>query len=937
VEEVTYNTKHQALTITDAAGQTTTFTYRATGELETVVTPPRGGLSEAQRTTTYQYYADNAAFGPGRLQRITGPVTGATTDFSYDGYGRLRTMTESDGYAVTTDYDTFDRPIQITFPDGTFEQRLYNRLDLSDSRDRLGRWTHFFYDAMRRPVLTRDPLGQTITQQWCNCGSLEKLIDANGNATTWERDAQSRVTKEIRANGTSTQYVYEPMTSRLWKRTDANGQTRQMTYFKDDNVDQVTYLNAQQPTPNVSFTYDPLYNRTATMVDGTGTTSYSYHAVTASPGTLGATQLKEVNSPLTNDLITYGYDELGRPLSRSVNSVAASQTYEPLGRINSVTNVLGNFTYAYVGQTTRIQSITAPNGQSTTFGYLPNTGDRRLQEIHNQKTGAVTISKFNYTYDVVGNIKTWTQQADNSPAKAFDFAYDRTDQLTSAVWRTTDPTPTILKRYGYSYDPAGNRTTEQLDDVPFKTNYNSMNRITTQEAGGALRFSGTVNEPAKVTVANKSAVVTANNTFSGTAIVSSGGNTVEVKATDYANNTRTNTYSVSVAPSSKTFSFDANGNQTSDGTRTFEWDAENRLLAINNGTLRSEFTYDGLSRHVRIVEKNSGNTTLDNRFLWCGEEICEERDSNGGTVTKRFFAQGEVQGTTNLFYAGDHLGSIRELVDTAGTVRARYEYDPYGRTTKTGDKDASFTFTGHYVHAASGLVLTLYRAYDPNIGRWLSEDPLGSGAGPNLYAYVIGDPIALMDPLGLSWKTFGWGFVKGAAMGAAIGAGTAALIVVAPAAAAAVAVVSTAALVYSAYELYQVWPCLTDDEMDEIVGGVVGGMVGGVAAARAAGGVGARTAANRTSNAARRQAMRDAGIPTSKQPKSQTKTAAGYQYIYDINGQKWAVTQQTTDRVVGHGPHWEAGRVKPEADYGVDPLGRNRVYNQGKTKVSYDQ
>src|SRR5262249_25216627 len=145
-------------------------------DLETIVTPPRGTLTPAQRTTTFTYYADNAALGPGRVQRITSPVTGATTNFAYDGKGRLRTVTESDGYALTTDYDDLDRPTRVTYPDGTYEETTYTRLDATDQRDRLGRWTHFFYDAPRRLVLTSDPMNRTIRQQWCVCGVLDKLI-----------------------------------------------------------------------------------------------------------------------------------------------------------------------------------------------------------------------------------------------------------------------------------------------------------------------------------------------------------------------------------------------------------------------------------------------------------------------------------------------------------------------------------------------------------------------------------------------------------------------------------------------------------------------------------------------------------------------------------------------------------------------------------------
>jgi YD repeat-containing protein len=69
---------------------------------------------------------------------------------------------------------------------------------------------------------------------------------------------------------------------------------------------------------------------------------------------------------------------------------------------------------------------------------------------------------------------------------------------------------------------------------------------------------------------------------------------------------------------------DANGNLTSDGTRTFEWDARNQLVAVTVGTHRSEFVYDGLQRRVRQVEQENGVTTADTRVLWCETAICED-------------------------------------------------------------------------------------------------------------------------------------------------------------------------------------------------------------------------------------------------------------------------------------------------------------------------
>src|SRR5439155_19712551 len=231
--------------------------------------------------------------------------------------------------------------------------------------------------------------------------------------------------------------------------------------------------------------------------------------------------------------------------------------------------------------------------------------------------------------------------------------------------------------------------------------------------------------------------------------VTAGTNTVAVAATDGSGNATTNVYEVDISGSNQTLAYDANGNLTSDGTRTFAWDAEDRLLSVVIGTKISEFTYDGFSRRVRIVEKDGGTTTSDKRFLWCGLEICEERDATGSAVTKRFFNQGVQEGGINYFYTRDHLGSVRELTDGAGTLHARYDYDPWGRRTKlAGDKNVDFGFTGHYEHTLSGLTLAAFRAYDSNLGRWISEDPSGFTDGPNRYSYASSAPTGMYDPTG---------------------------------------------------------------------------------------------------------------------------------------------------------------------------------------------
>jgi RHS repeat-associated protein len=150
----------------------------------------------------------------------------------------------------------------------------------------------------------------------------------------------------------------------------------------------------------------------------------------------------------------------------------------------------------------------------------------------------------------------------------------------------------------------------------------------------------------------------------------------------------------------------------------------------------------------------SGTASESKTFVWCGTQICEERDVTGATVTKRFFAEGEqrIGGSDagSYYYTRDHLGSIREVTDGNGRLKARYDYDPYGNAVVTeGNMTVDFGYTGHYFHAPSGLNLSLHRAYNPAIGRWISRDPIGEAGGVNLYGYVSNDPGNGVDPFGL--------------------------------------------------------------------------------------------------------------------------------------------------------------------------------------------
>ena len=181
----------------------------------------------------------------------------------------------------------------------------------------------------------------------------------------------------------------------------------------------------------------------------------------------------------------------------------SSFVFDPLGRITGVTNPLGQFIYQYVNQTRRIRSIAFPNGQKTNFSYYPDqvsdgsgNEDERLQSIQNLGANSATLSSFNYTYDVVGNILSWSKTFGAGTVAASTFGYDAANQLASAI--VPNPQTQAQGGYFYSYDQAGNRTQEQVNSTINTSSYNSTNEYSSEAAGGAMVFEGSVSVPATV-------------------------------------------------------------------------------------------------------------------------------------------------------------------------------------------------------------------------------------------------------------------------------------------------------------------------------------------------------------------------------------------------------------------------------------------------------
>jgi RHS repeat-associated protein len=747
-----YDAAHNITSVVDASGRTTTFGYNALHQLTTATLPQRAGQPVEQVHLTYD----------ATTKQLTGvqDQAGTTTLVHMDAKGRLDTVTSIDGHTVTMQYDDLDRLLQRVYPDGTYEQIGYDRLDPVWMRDREGHWTRTWYNLIRKPVAVRDPQGQVTLFDWCRCGSLKRITDPQGRVTTWDYDADGHLLKKVYPDGRQSLFAYGPRSGRLTSITDAKGQVMNVTYHSDDRVATIAYTNAIVPTSGVSLGYDALFGRLLGLTDGTGTTTFAYTPyATAQPSpTVGLGRLCSIDGPLSNDTVTMGYDEQGRVVASTLNGVATTWTLDRLGRMTSLTNPLGVSALQYVGNSGRLSQVTAGNGMLSQFGYLGVSQDLRVQSILHS-VGGNRITENTYSYTPTGQIATWTRQYGTSGLEALVPTYDQTDQVTGVDIHSGGIGGAVSQALSYVYDASGNRlsaTTRQGTNLTVQSAaFNALNQLTQLNgAGGKMRVRGHLDEPGTVAIQGNDVPVRADKSFSTVLDVTAGTSTFTVQATDLRGNSATQSYQVTAgsAGTARDVAYDLNGNCTSDGLRTYTWDAADRLASITQGTDVTVFTYDGLGRRVRQVELADGVTVADRTFVWVGATIAEER-TNAGATTVRYFGNGMqiVSGTKAGFYtyARDHLGSIQAITDATGAVRAQYGYTPWGERTKlSGDVDTDEGFTGHW-HHRSGLVLTWFRAYDPTTGRWLSRDPIGERGGLNLYGYIVNNPLNDTDPLGL--------------------------------------------------------------------------------------------------------------------------------------------------------------------------------------------
>ncbi|MBX9720203.1 MAG: hypothetical protein K2X81_02315 [Candidatus Obscuribacterales bacterium] len=464
----TYNTQHRPTQYIDGSARTWGYGYNAKGQITSMTDPN-------SNSTSMTYTGLSSSF----LTQIDGPLSGTAdvTNFTYDGFNRLATTTNSEGYQLSFSYDPADRRTQILYPDATTEQTVYDKLDVIFMKDRIGRWSQSNYDSLDQLSFELDPLGRKTQYLWCSCSSLLKLTDPAGNVTAWNHDLQGRKIQKVYADQTTCNYAYESGAGRMLSRKDALSQTTNYFLNPDGTTLATGYQNAVNPTSAVINSYDSKFSRIASVQNDWGTISYSYNNYVTGPGstpTTGGGKLATVtNDVIANSSISYTYDVLGRTTNRSINGASNSITwaYDAMSRVTSEANALGTFNYTYVDDTpgsskgvTRLKSVGYPNSQTANYDWYDNNGDQRLKTINNLNPTGGTLSRFDYAYDPAGEITQWQQQQ-NGGNDFHNFKYDQAGQLTTDQVGSGAPVAPYSKEFHYSYDPAANRTGVQQHSV----------------------------------------------------------------------------------------------------------------------------------------------------------------------------------------------------------------------------------------------------------------------------------------------------------------------------------------------------------------------------------------------------------------------------------------------------------------------------------------
>ena len=742
-------------TMIDAMSRTTSMRFNATGYV-VAATDALGQSSRTDRDVT-----TNLATS------VTGPCGCAEVRREFDERGNVTASIDRLGHTERVEYEpVFNNVTSVTDKLGRVTRFGYDsRGNLTSVTDALNQVTTFGYDSFGEVTTTTDPLGHTSHVEYDGNGNVSAAVDGLGNRTTFGHDPIGRRTTMTDPLGRSASVTYDSL-DRVITTIDPSGAVTRYSY--DANGNQTGVTDSLQRLWRTAFDQK---NRPVSATDPIGRISQVQYDT--------GDEMISATSP-SGRIGRYGYDQRGQLVTATdpIGTVVRF-TYDNRGNLVTVVDQRGNTTTFVYDELFRRISTRDPVGRSASVGYdgVGNTTQRM------DRLGRQTVM----TYDVLDRL-TRATYADAVVTYGYDAASRPTridDTQSASVQWDYDEANRVLSEtttagtVSYTYNQASQRTfMVAADRPPVSYGYDAAGRLQTITQGAEV-FSYGYDLLSRRSFLQRPNGVTTRYTYDEVSRLArlSHADAQAHPIEDYSYSydlddeiiAITSLASASVLPAAKSasaadaanrisqfgqsaFTFDNVGQTTtkndSQGATTYLWDARGRLTraTLPNSSVVS-YGYDAAGR--RASRTANGVTTS---FLHDGQDVVLDRSSdaqivdylNGPEIDDKL-RQSSSSGP--LYFLQDHLGSAAALVNSGGAAAERMQYEPFGGSV--GSAFSRYTYTGRELDSATGLMYYRARWYDPQQGRFLSEDPIGLQAGLNFYRYASDDPINHADPSGL--------------------------------------------------------------------------------------------------------------------------------------------------------------------------------------------
>jgi len=698
-----------------------------------------------------------------RVSQITDPANHVWS-FGYDGNGNLTSITRPDSKQIVLGYATNNTLTQITDPNGNATTIGYSGLKVATiTRPGTNTWT-FTYNTSSTQV--KDPNAHTTTYGYDSSGRITSVTDAESHTTNVSWTSDNHVASVQKPSGATTTYAYDSKNNPT--QVTLPGGAHASWQYADSNhpYEPTSFTDAQGNMSSYQYNASGLLSQ---VTDALGhVTTYSYVASGAALGALAS--MTDPNGHVTS----YGYNSQGLRSSVAYPSPlgAHSFTYNTEDQLASEVdgkNQTTNYSYDADG---RLTSVSYAGGSSVSYTYDAN-GNRtgmtdgtgtttytynalnQLTKVSTPTSGGAT-----YTWDAVGNLLS----SSAGSGATYTYTADNQVQTVRACPPSTCTTNTL------TYDQDGNLTGNGNDTMT----YNSAGQLT-KIAGAATSFTYSYTNPAnnqstalRYSVTDGSGNTTSNtydalNRLTQAVQKNSSGGQIASYAYSYdpagnvtsktVNGTQTsmsyNAANELTQAGSTTYSYDANGSETgSSAGLSMGYNSQNQMTSITvPGQTAQTLTYTdrGESNLVSI----SGNSLVSDLTGVVGWDVqfmpTYWARTPAGQLLQRFASNG-MGGFSSAAYETDGNGSV-------SASGGQFTYDPYGNLLSgAGFSGPSFRFDGAMWYDPIGLDKMGERYYDPSVGRWTQMDRMtGNLRDPqslNRYAFVEGDPINFVDPMG---------------------------------------------------------------------------------------------------------------------------------------------------------------------------------------------